>query len=156
MGAGKSSSESGFGKILGQIAEQIQGEVDPLRKQLIGQQESVLSGKIYGKNTIPLIQSGVQASRSAAGASLENTKASFAKAGAANSPFAMAVQQMVQQQGQFEQSQVPIQIAENIAGGANSMVTGVGGQALQGLAGAGQMNMSQRGPLSMGLLGSFG
>ena len=151
-----SSTSSAFGQILGQIAEQINGEADPSRQLMFKQLQSVLKGDLFGKGSIPLIQSGVQASRQATAGGMESARGALASSGAANSPFAAAILGQIQASGNQATAQVPIQIAQGILGQGAGLVENIGGQALSGLSGAGQLNNSTSGSAyNVGGSGSF-
>ena len=137
---GNSANSSAFGNILGQLAEQLNGEVDPTRKTLLHQTNQVLKGDIFGKGSIPLIQSGVQASRAATAGGMADAQGALAKSGAANSPFAAAILGQIQASGNQATAQVPIGIAQSYLSGAGGLVEGLGGQAFGGLGTAGQQN----------------
>jgi hypothetical protein len=139
-GKSSGSTSSGFGDVLASIAGQINHETDPVRRQYLNQLQQVLGGNQFTTSTIPLIQSGVQAARSAAGSSLQQSQAALAQSGAAQSPFAAAIQSMIGQQGNQAIASVPQNVAANYEGQVGGAVQGIGGQALSGLASAAQTN----------------
>jgi hypothetical protein len=143
MSGGKSSSSSYFGDVLAGISEQINKEVNPVRKLMLGQMKQVLNGNQFTNSSIPLIQSGVSAARQAGAASLSSTQSSLATSGVAQSPFAAAIMSMSQQATNEQIGAVPGQVSGEILGEVPNAVSNIGGQALSGLAGAAQTNNSQ-------------
>ena len=155
-GKSSGSTSSGFGDVLGSIAGQINHETDPTRRAFMNQLQQVLGGNQFTNSTIPLIQSGVQSARSAAGSSLESSQASLAQSVVAQSPFAAAIQSMVSQQGNQAIGAVPGQVSQAYIGQAEGAIQGIGGQALSGLAGAAQTNYGTSSQSGMGVSQGFG
>ena len=138
--SGKSSTSSGFGSVLGSMAEKLFKETNPVVKQLMGQFGDVLSGNLYNGATLPLIQQGVNSARQSASAGLTGAESYLGGTGTSRSPFGAALMSMINQQGNQAVSNVPTNIGSQVLGmipGATSSFTG---QALSGMGTAGTLN----------------
>jgi hypothetical protein len=142
-GGGKSSSFSPYAALLVQAAEHINKEMDPSRKLLMQQMQSVLQGNLYGSGTIPLIQQGVDAARKAASQSLTDTQGYLAQTGAARSPIAAAILGQLAQGGQEAVAGVPIALAQQYLGMAPALIGAGTNATMGGLASAIQGNLQQ-------------
>lgn len=146
--SGSSDSFSYLASVLGGIAQKVNKEVDPVRKLFLSQMQSILSGNMFTNSTLPLIQSGVSAARQAGAASLSDTEAQLASEGVGQSPFAASLMSLIKSGTNEAIGAVPRQVATGYLGEIGGYTSGVGGQALSGLASAAQINRSTSGSSS--------
>ena len=140
--SGKGSTQSGFGDILGSIAEKINKETDPVRKMFLSQMKQVLGGNQFTNSTIPLIQSGVAAARQAGAASSTQAKGYEATSGVAQSPFSAAINSVIAQGTNQNIGAVPGQVSGQILGEVPGTISSMGSLVNSGLTGAAQFNNS--------------
>lgn len=141
-GKGGGGSSSAWGNVLGEMATQINREVDPVRKMFLSQMHQILSGDQFTNSSIPLIQSGVRNARDAGAASMQDTQKYLAQSGASQSPFAAAVQSMTSMGTEQNIASVPGDVSASYINGMPGMISGLSGDALSGMGGAAQSNFT--------------
>ena len=123
----KSSAENG----LLDIASQLMAEVSPLRKEVLGQtMEALTTGGIGAR--LPIVQKGIEASRSATSSALSQLDESLARSGGGRSSAADALRANTLLQGELNTQAIPQQAAEQFIAIAPSLASGFTGQGLQG------------------------
>lgn len=112
---------------------------------MLSQMGDILKGNLYGSGTIPLIQQGVDAARSAASTSLNNAQGYMAQIGASRSPFAASIMSMLSQQGNEAVAAVPTDIAQQFLGMTPGAISSGTNATMSGLANAIRGNMTTNG-----------
>lgn len=123
----RSSAETG----LLDIASSLINDSAPLRKEVIGQTtEAMQTGGIGAR--LPIVQKGIEASRSATSSALAGLGEEAARGGYSRNSFNQALQAQTQLQGNLATEAIPQQAAEQFIAIAPTLTTGLSGQALQG------------------------
>ena len=134
MGGGKKENSSQTDD-LGQYARLLFNETARLRNELTAQGlEALQTGGISAR--LPIIARALEASKSAASQSRQQTIDSLARSNLAGTPFGQAILAQQEIQGNQHTADIPTQYASNVIGLIPQYITALTGQGITGLGGA--------------------
>lgn len=140
MGGGKKESSQNVDH-LGQMARALFNETSALRKEYQGQSlEALKTGGIGAQ--IPIIARALEASKSAASQSRQQTVDSLSRSNLAGTPFGQAILAQQEIQGNQHTADIPTQYAQSFISQIPSFITALTGQGIQGQQGAAQNEVS--------------
>ena len=130
IGAGKKGETPQTGQ-LDALIKEFADVSRPAREELFGQvSEALTTGGVGAR--IPIISKSVEASKAATSQALKQIDESLARSGLATSPFGARVRAGEVSRGARATAAIPTNIAQQLISFAPNLVTGTGGQVLQG------------------------
>lgn len=134
-GPGKVATPEATNQLLTAATKIVKG-TNPVRTELLSQMlEALKTGGVGAQ--IPLIQRSVEASKQATSNAMVGTTEGLAQSNLVGTPFGQRILAQQRQAGAQQASQIPTQIAGQIAGGAPAFVAAMQGQGLSALTNAG-------------------